>query len=117
MNEAFGLADQIAVMEGGRLLQAGRPEDVLVHPADPLVQTFLGENEQAFRLLSLADLADLVEPGEAIGENLSVTTSRRDALAALLWRGRAEAPVTDSRGTVLGRITLERLKQAAQRPQ
>ncbi|MDO1580516.1 ABC transporter ATP-binding protein [Rhizobium oryzicola] len=117
MNEAFGLADQIAVMEGGRLLQAGRPEDVLVHPADPLVQTFLGENEQAFRLLSLTDISDLVEPGDAIGDTLSVTTSRRDALAALLWSGKAAAPVTDSRGTVLGRVALERLKQAAQRPQ
>jgi iron(III) transport system ATP-binding protein len=40
--EAFALADQIGVLEKGRLVQAGTPEDVYNHPATPFVARFTG---------------------------------------------------------------------------
>lgn len=40
--EAFALADRIAVMEGGRLQQVGTPEELYLRPANPFVATFLG---------------------------------------------------------------------------
>jgi ABC-type Fe3+/spermidine/putrescine transport system ATPase subunit len=40
--EAFALADVCAVLVGGRLRQAGRPEDVLEAPADEAVARLLG---------------------------------------------------------------------------
>jgi putrescine transport system ATP-binding protein len=40
--EALALADRIAVLEGGRLVQVGTPEEVYWRPATGFVATFLG---------------------------------------------------------------------------
>jgi iron(III) transport system ATP-binding protein len=41
-DEALGLGDRIAVMEGGRLLQVGEPDELYERPADRFVAEFLG---------------------------------------------------------------------------
>jgi molybdate transport system ATP-binding protein len=40
--EAFGLADRIAVMDGGKIVQSGAPEDLLDDPRTPFVASFTG---------------------------------------------------------------------------
>ncbi|MGH8326122.1 MAG: ATP-binding cassette domain-containing protein [Steroidobacteraceae bacterium] len=40
--EAFAMADRIGVMNFGRLLESGRPQDLYTHPATRFVATFLG---------------------------------------------------------------------------
>ena len=40
--EAFELADEVVVMNHGRIEQRGSPEDVFDHPATPFVMDFLG---------------------------------------------------------------------------
>src|SRR5262245_38749866 len=39
--EALALGDRIAVLDTGRLLQVGRPDELLRHPADPVVAELL----------------------------------------------------------------------------
>jgi ABC-type Fe3+/spermidine/putrescine transport system ATPase subunit len=41
--EAMGLATRICVMEGGRIVQEGTPEDIYSHPRSRFVSTFIGE--------------------------------------------------------------------------
>lgn len=41
--EAMSLANRIAVMDAGRIVQAGPPEDIYRHPASIFVATFVGE--------------------------------------------------------------------------
>jgi thiamine transport system ATP-binding protein len=40
--EAFALADRVVVLDHGRALQAGKPEEVYRQPASPIVARFLG---------------------------------------------------------------------------
>jgi ABC-type Fe3+/spermidine/putrescine transport system ATPase subunit len=40
--EAFGIADRVMVMQAGRVVQIGSPEEVYRYPADGFVQEFLG---------------------------------------------------------------------------
>jgi iron(III) transport system ATP-binding protein len=40
--EAFALADQVGVLERGRLVQAGTPEEIYTRPATPFVARFTG---------------------------------------------------------------------------
>ncbi len=40
--EAFALADRVAVMAQGRIVQAGAPREIYAHPSAPFVATFLG---------------------------------------------------------------------------
>lgn len=41
--EAMFMADRIALMKDGRILQVGRPIDLYCHPEDPFVVTFFGD--------------------------------------------------------------------------
>jgi sulfate transport system ATP-binding protein len=40
--DAFGVADQVVVMRGGKIEQVGSPADVFEHPANPFVMDFVG---------------------------------------------------------------------------
>lgn len=43
-SEALVMSDQVAVMNNGRLLQVGAPDELYSHPVDSFVATFVGEN-------------------------------------------------------------------------
>ena len=113
MDEAFHLADRIAVMDKGKIVQYGRPAELVLKPATEFVRTMIGERERPLRLLSVATVGDIVEPGQSDGEALPSSTSQRDALSAMLWAGRETLPVTDETGAITGRIRREILLQNA----
>ena len=53
--EAFALADQVGVLQNGRLIQFGRPEQVYAEPASPFVARFTGlSGELPVRVVSQA---------------------------------------------------------------
>ncbi|WP_284777745.1 ABC transporter ATP-binding protein [Agrobacterium sp. lyk4-40-TYG-31] len=107
MDEAFHLADRIAVMDKGKIVQYGKPAELVRKPATDFVRTMIGERERPLRLLSVATVGEIVEPGEAEGEPLPAATSQRDALSAMLWTGRDMLPVTGPDGQAAGRIRRE----------
>ncbi|MCQ4633244.1 ABC transporter ATP-binding protein [Shinella sp. CPCC 100929] len=117
MEEAFHLADKIAVMDKGKIVQYAAPQDMLVNPATDFVETLIGAGERPFRLLSIGTVADAAEAGEADGEPIAAALSQRDALSALLWSGRQALPVVGADGAPLGRVTLASLTRRAARPQ
>ena len=70
--EAFIVADRLAVMEGGRVVQTGTAEDVFYRPATAEIATFVGTgNILPGRILSSSDGLALVETNEAIIEAVS----------------------------------------------
>ena len=42
--EAFVIGDRVAVMNEGRIVQTGKPDEVYQHPASPWVASFVGES-------------------------------------------------------------------------
>ena len=116
MEEAIHLGDRIAVMDKGKLLQFARPAEIIANPATPFVAELIGTSERPFRLLSLARVADHIEPGVVDGEPISDTASLRDAYAELLWSGRPALPVRHE-GQIVGQVTLAQLSRLAARPQ
>ncbi|RDI62062.1 ABC transporter ATP-binding protein [Microvirga subterranea] len=109
MEEAFHLGDRIAVMDQARLLQYASPAELLMRPAEEFVERLVGTAERPFRLLSLARVQDALEPGTAEGEALSASTNLREALSRLIWSGREVLPVADAGGTVIGRVSVDRI--------
>ena len=67
LDEALKLGTHIAIMEGGRVVQYGRPEDIVLHPADDYVRDFVA-NVNPMNVLTayhvMRDVRDLaVEDG------------------------------------------------------
>lgn len=117
MDEAFHLADRIAVMDKGALVQYGTPAELVKNPATDFVQTMIGASERPFRLLSIGTAGDVVEPGLASGKPVAAMTSQREALSEMLWSGRSALPVIDADGSILGQVTLDALTRRAAKPQ
>ncbi|MBP1853473.1 ABC transporter ATP-binding protein [Rhizobium halophytocola] len=117
MDEAFQLADRIAVMDKGALVQYATPAELVQNPATDFVQTLIGPSERPFRLLSIGTAGEAIEPGVASGEPVPAAMSQRDALSHMLWSGRNALPVADADGTILGQVTLEALTRRAAKPQ
>lgn len=109
MEEAIRLGDRVGVMDGGRLVQHGPPEEIVARPANSFVAEMVGDAERPMRLLSLIPVHGLVEQGAAPGEPVAESASLRDALSACLWTGRDAVPV-ERDGAVVGRITLDAIR-------
>ncbi|GGG61310.1 ATP-binding protein [Salipiger pallidus] len=109
MDEAIRLADRIAVMDAGKLVQYGTPAEIIAHPATPFVAEMVGEADRPLRLLALLQVSELAESGPADGPEIAPDATLRDALSACLWSGRESLPV---RGTTQ-RVTLEAIRSRA----
>ena len=107
IDEAFRLGDRVAVMSEGRVLQYGRPAELLTQPSDPLVARMTGVADRAMKLLSLTTAAEAAEPGESDGPEVSGSASLREVLSELVWRGVSSASVVAADGTRKGRITMQ----------
>jgi osmoprotectant transport system ATP-binding protein len=113
MDEAFAIADHIAVMDKGVLVQYGTPAELVHKPATDFVAAMIGPEERPFRLLALRPVSEAIEQGSAVGEPIHARLSQREALSNLVWTGRQEAPVANDEGQVLGKVTMAALCQQA----
>ena len=98
--EALAMADRVAVMDGGRVLQIGPPEDVYSKPTNPFVADFIGE-------------ANLVA-GEKFGRPGMVLSLRQECLTFSPGTGRMRGVV--SAITFLGSDILHDVKVGEGQP-
>ncbi|MDC7123740.1 TOBE domain-containing protein, partial [Cellulomonas fimi] len=89
-DEAFAVADRVAVMDRGRILQVGTPADLWQRPADRRVAEFLGY--EAFVPVGASAAAPLVR---ALGERAGHGGARTGV-------GRAGAAATGGDAAVVG---------------
>lgn len=62
LDEALTLGDRIAIMQGGRIVQVGTPEEILLEPADDYVRSFV-QNVDRLQVLSAgAVMTDVPAP-------------------------------------------------------
>jgi len=103
----LALADRLAIMRGGRLVQYGAPLEILQHPADDFVADFIGRAELGLKLLSFRRVGDHLRPGEAIaGEPIAPDASLKEALSEMIRRGTDRLAVGDERGGIKGSVRL-----------
>jgi osmoprotectant transport system ATP-binding protein len=135
VDEALRLADRIAVMRNGRIVQHDRPLAMITHPHDDFVRQLL-TSDDVLRQLSLVPVAAIAGAtaylptegrGEAAagaavgaptgsppGDSPAVHTSDslRTALSLLLQSGSPALTVVGNGGGPVGRITFEDIHRA-----
>jgi glycine betaine/proline transport system ATP-binding protein len=99
--EAFRLADRIAIMREGEVIQIGRPVDIVLNPADDYVAEFT-EDVPLLRVLTVRELMEEA-PSAVAGEVISATTPL-EALVPRLAAGVPAFTVTDEQGQRLGTL-------------
>lgn len=113
IDEALQLADNLVLMDEGRVVQQGTPLEMLTRPANEFVRTFFGRSELGVRLLSLRSVGDYVRPGEQVaGEPLDAAMTLRDALSAFVARRCEVLPVANAEGVPCGALHFQDLLRA-----
>lgn len=111
VDEALRLANRIAVMRSGHVVQYATPLEILTHPADDFVRALL-DTDDIFRQLSLVTAGELMTPAQTLGPNglsTGIHDDVRSALSTLIAHGADELTVIGQDGTPVGRLTLERI--------
>ena len=107
LDEALRIGDRIAIMEGGRVVQVGSPEEILQNPADDYVRAF-------FRGV---DPTNVISAGDIVRDTYPTILktkagSLRAAHEILSGSDRNHAYVLDSQRRFLGIVTSDGLKEA-----
>jgi len=68
LDEAIRLADRIAIMESGKLVQYDTPEAILTKPANKFVHDFVG-TDRALKRLSRIGIDSFIKPAPSVGIN------------------------------------------------
>ncbi len=105
LDEALRIGDRIAIMEGGRVVQVGTPEEILQNPADDYGKAFFRGVDPT----SVISASDIVRDTQ-----LTIIKSRVGSLRAahelLSSRDRDFAYVLDSEKRFLGMISAEKIR-------
>jgi osmoprotectant transport system ATP-binding protein len=108
MEEALKLASRIAVMDRGRLIQAGTPLEILAAPVNDFVRDLVGQDEVGIRLLSVETVAARLRRGEIPpGPTIAVTATLRQALSRMIAEHTDRLAVTDTDGRPIGALHLQ----------
>ena len=105
LDEAFKLGDQIAIMEGGRIVQQGAPKDIYSNPANEYVADFVAHMNP----LGVLCARDLVEP--STGTTAVTVNADMDVREIMEQFGRGEEPtvgVMDG-DKLIGQISTDRI--------
>lgn len=106
LDEAMRIGDRIAIMEGGRVVQVGTPEEILQNPADDYVRAFF-RGVDPTNILSARDIARktqvtiIKQPGDG----------PRTALQRLSNQDRDFGYVVDKNNKFQGVVSVERLQE------
>ena len=110
--EAVRLADRIAIMKDGLIVQVGTPQEIVLSPATDYVAEFVKEAPRT-KIIKVSQLmqASTAPASGSATEGLTPDMTLEDALSWSAERG-GELPVNDENGNTIGVITPDRLAVA-----
>ncbi len=112
MDEALALADRLVVMHQGRIVQQGRPIDLLHDPVDAFVESLLGGMDRGLKEASLTCVSERMAPfGPRLlaSERIPYRAPLSQALSVMLWHRVERLTVVDDEDIPIGELSLRRL--------
>ncbi len=108
MDEAIKIADKIAILNKGEIVQFDTPERILRHPANDFVKGFIGENRLSADESSMPEAVDLMRPNPVTAK---VTRGLAESLKMMKRYGVDSLLITDQQNKLLGITTLDKIEQ------
>ncbi|MCE9684116.1 ABC transporter ATP-binding protein [Halomonas alkalisoli] len=112
MDEALALADRLVVMHQGRIIQQGRPIDLLHDPVDVFVESLLGGLDRGLKEAALTRVSERMAPfGPRLlaSERIPYRAPLSQALSVMLWHRVERLTVVDDEDIPIGELSLRRL--------
>ena len=116
LDESLKLGDHIGILNAGRLVQVGRPEDIILNPADDYVKAFVKDVNRS-KVLRAKTVMTKIDKFDTTGINPSSTykydedTFIEDLVPKVL-KDRSTIEVIDKTGNTTGYITSDELSVA-----
>lgn len=106
MDEALKIADKIAILSEGELLQFDTPENIIAHPANDFVREFIGEDRLKDAVADLSVQSLMKTDIHSVSDQIDVKQARE-------WLDSWDTAVLyilDASSKLLGYVTEERLE-------
>ena len=116
LDESLKLGDHIGILNAGRLVQVGRPEDIILNPADDYVKAFVKDVNRS-KVLRAKTVMTKIDKFDTTGINPSSTykydedTFIEDLVPKVL-KDRSTIEVIDKTGNTMGYISSDELSVA-----
>ena len=116
LDESLKLGDHIGILNAGRLVQVGRPEDIIMNPADDYVKAFVKDVNRS-KVLRAKTVMTKIDKFDASTINASSTykydedTFIEDLVPKVL-KDRSTIEVIDKTGNTIGYISSDELSVA-----
>ena len=111
MDEAIKIADKICILNQGKILQYGTPEEILKNPADAFVSNFVGRNR-------IWNSPELIKAGDIMISNPVTTRGEHTLLQAIeiMHQNKVDSlMVVNSQNQLKGIITARMIRQTQDR--
>ncbi|GAA4176281.1 choline ABC transporter ATP-binding protein [Shinella granuli] len=105
LDEAFRIGNRIAIMEGGRIIQCGTPQEIVKNPANQYVADFV----QNMNPINMLTAGDVMQHGASADGGVTATAAPQTPLVDILdamARTPGNVGVVDN-GTVVGTINAQ----------
>ena len=112
LDEALKLGDTIAILNDGRVVQAGDPQDIIMHPADEYIENFVQDINRA-RVIRARSIMEPVAAanGASLQSEVAANDNLETVLAAMQGNPDGCVAVTQD-GLTVGAITARRMLEA-----
>jgi glycine betaine/proline transport system ATP-binding protein len=107
-DEALKLGTRIAVLRDGAVVQVGRPEEIVLHPANDHVEAFVRNVSRARAI----PIGAVMEPGQFEPYPVSLLATARCEDALPLFATNDWIGVTDENGSQIGRVAINGVLEA-----
>ena len=113
LDEALKLGDRIAILNGGKLVQDGKPEEILLSPADEYVTNFVKDVNRT-KVLKIKTIMKENIQSSSNSPNVSMDSNIESCLPLFL-DGESVLSVIDDDKNIIGSVSREEVANILKR--
>lgn len=107
LDEAIKIADRIAIMDQGRIVQIGSPEDLVLNPANDYVARFV-KNVPRSKVVRVSSIMRSATSSDSVGDWVVNAEDRLADVAAKIGGSTQSIAIQDDAGVTLGYVDREK---------